>query len=616
MDSNYWTRQRVGRRSMLRGAGLAGVGLAGAALIGCGGDDDDDDAGGGGTATAAPTSAGTTTGGGGGGPVSAADMRVEPGTYDFNPPASAGEADPANNAKYGGELYLRYLEPPRMDMNRTLSCTIYHTMNYTQNKLIRGKSGASADPNLVEIEGDLAESWEAANPEATEFVFNLKKGVLTHDKAPTNGREFTSEDVVATMEMYKAAGPQKDVYSPVESVEAVDPYTVRVKLSQPLADFPTNISSWSFMMMKELVDNDELRQEIAVGTGPFIQEEWAKNERSVFQRNPNYHEEGLPYLDTIYAQTQNDANVRRAGFITDDFFTFSARDAADIEDLHKSVDDMVVSVVPRTRGANVNGFQFQMDNPTFQDDRVRQGLSKAFDRNEYDLARNSGDNTNANGAYSNAPMPWPYLFDEYPDARANGQWYDFDAAEGRKMLQAAGYSEDSPLEMEMKSYYYANELSELVVPGINQNLPEVNITFERVDNPTHVTLMSDRNFPDTVGFLWGPAGYSMDQWIYPFYHSTGGTNYGNVNDPELDTMLEKQRTEADPDAQKEIWKQVYDRIHDKVYQAWFPEPLVRTAWHNYVMNHRPHGLMGTIVCYSNDQARSMWLDDGAPHSGR
>ena len=40
--SNYWTRQRVGRRSMVRGAGLASVGLAGAALIGCGGDEDGD----------------------------------------------------------------------------------------------------------------------------------------------------------------------------------------------------------------------------------------------------------------------------------------------------------------------------------------------------------------------------------------------------------------------------------------------------------------------------------------------------------------------------------------------------------------------------------------------
>ena len=47
-NRNYWTRQRVGRRSMLRGAGMASVGLAGAALIGCGGDDDDDGDGGGG----------------------------------------------------------------------------------------------------------------------------------------------------------------------------------------------------------------------------------------------------------------------------------------------------------------------------------------------------------------------------------------------------------------------------------------------------------------------------------------------------------------------------------------------------------------------------------------
>jgi hypothetical protein len=58
----------------------------------------------------------------------------------------------------------------------------------------------------------------------------------------------------------------------------------------------------------------------------------------------------------------------------------------------------------------------------------------------------------------------------------------------------------------MPSFYYRTELAQLVVPGINQNLPEVNITFREVDNPTHVTMMSDRNFTDTIGFLGGRRG--------------------------------------------------------------------------------------------------------------
>ena len=209
-------------------------------------------------------------------------------------------------------------------------------------------------------------------------------------------------------------------------------------------------------------------------------------------------------------------------------------------------------------------------------------------------------------------LPWPLLFDSYPTAATQGQWYQFDAAEASKMMQAAGFTADNPLKAEMPSFYYRTELAQLVVPGINQNLPEVNITFREIDNPTHVTLMSDRNFDEMIGFLWGPPGYSMDQWIFPFYHSTGSLNYGSINDATLDDLLVKQRAEANADAQLELWKQIYDRIHAQVYQAWFPEAQGRPAYHNYILNYRSHGWMGNYTCYSSDQGRAMWLSEDAP----
>ncbi|MEX2373673.1 MAG: hypothetical protein WD800_07715, partial [Dehalococcoidia bacterium] len=88
MDSNYWTRERLGRRTVIRGAGLGLSGLAGAALIGCGGDSeppDGGDGGGGGVgagagqtldATAAATADPNATA------VAADQVRIAPGLYD------------------------------------------------------------------------------------------------------------------------------------------------------------------------------------------------------------------------------------------------------------------------------------------------------------------------------------------------------------------------------------------------------------------------------------------------------------------------------------------------------------------------------------------------------
>ena len=617
MDSNYWTRRAMGRRTAIRGGALGLAGLAGAALIGCGGGDGDGDAApatpqlGAAAAGGQAQTATAVAGGGSDTPVSADQVRIKPGLSDGPTPPSAAELNPSVNAKYGGTLKMRYLDPPRMDLSRTLSCTIYHTLSYVTNKLTRAKTGALADPYRVQLEGDLAESWEAADNGQT-FTFKLRPGVKFHNKAPVNGREFVANDVLKTVEMY-SAGSQKDVFSMVSSVEAPDDHTVVFKLNQPLGDFPLNVGAWSYMYPAELVDDEEQRQEIAIGTGAFIQKEWIRQERSAFVKNPDYFEKGLPYLDGIDVFVQNDANAARAGFATDNYFDYTPRDAADMEALFKeNSDDMVGETTARARGANVNGFQFQMKNPVYQDERIRRAMSLAFDRTEYDVARNGGDNINPEGPYSNSPMPWAFLFDEYPTAKVNGPWYQFDPAQASQLMQAAGYTADKPLNAEMPSFYYRTELSQLVVPGINQNLPEVNITFREIDNPTHVTVMSSRSFEEMVGFLWGPPGYSMDQWIYPFFHSEGSLNYGSIVDPDLDAMLVAQRTETNPDAQKEIWLKISDRIHDQVYQAWFPEPLIRTVWHNYMLNYRNHGLVGSYVCYSTDQARAIWLDDGAP----
>ncbi len=608
----------MNRRSVIRGAGLGVAGLAGAALIGCGGGDDEEGGSGGTssgsqagaqiTATAIATETETAAT-----PVPADQVRVAPGIYQGPIPPSAAELNPAVNAVRGGVTKMVYLDPPRMDLARTLSCTIYTTLAHTSNKLTRAKVGPLADPFRIEVEPDLAESWEVSEG-GQKHTFKLRKGAKFHNKAPVNGREFSAEDVVKTVEMY-SGGSQKDVFSVVANMETPDDYTVVFNLNQPLNDFPLSVAAWSYIYPKELVDDEETRQTTAIGTGPFTQEEWVQKEKSVFKANPDYWEKDaagnpLPYTDGVEVYVQNDTNAHQAGLLTDNYGHFAAG-TDDVLDLliKEKPDTIVAGVYPVSRGSNVNGFQFQMKNPIYQDDRIRQAWALAFDANEFDLAR-GGDNQNPDGPYSNAPMPWPLLYDAYPTGKDQGKWYGYNAAEASKMMQAAGYTADNRLEVEMVAWYYRQELSGLVVPSINQNLPEVNISFREVDNPTYVTMMSDRNFDAVAGFLWGPPGYSMDQWVYPFYHSEGSLNYGSVQDPELDDLLVKQRAESNPDAQKEQWQQIWDRIHDKVYQMWFPERMIRAVHNNYVLNYRTHGWAGTYTCYSGDQARSIWLDGG------
>lgn len=543
-------------------------------------------------------------------PAAPDQVRLTPGIYRRPLGPTAAEANPTANALPGGTLVDRYLDPTGMDINRTLSCTVHHTMNLTNSRLTRARVGAAANPLLPEVEPDLASSWEAT-PDNLEFTFHLRKGVKTHNVAPANGRDLTSEDVRLSLERYRAGGSQKDVLADVASIEAPDASTIRIKLTTPRVDLPADLSAWTFIWLKELVESDDLIQKRAIGTGPFIQEEWKREDRSVFRKHPDYFEAGRPYIDRYIATVQNDLGAQATSFANDKFAFWTALDDADAEAMETRTNDMVLWTRPRSRGANVNGWQFQMRSPAFRDERIRRAISMAIDRTRLDESRNAADNASPEGPFSNAPLPWPFLFDAYPTGKANGRWYAHDAREASRMMQAAGFTKDRPLRWSHSTWYDRDIASELI-PLLNAALPEVKVELKQVDSATQVAALADRSFLESSGIVWGPPGNTVDQWLYPWYHSRGGLNYGSKGNDELDRLLDQQRRESALEARKATWQKIWTVIHDQVWDFWWPEAHLRSAWHNWVLNYRPHGLMDGWVCYANHNITGMWLDKDAP----
>ena len=84
----------------------------------------------------------------------------------------------------------------------------------------------------MEVEPCLATSWEQIDP--VTLVFHLRKGVKFH-----NGREMTADDVKYSFErMQNPKTSSYPVYTEaIKSIEVLDKYTVRFKMSVPDADF-------------------------------------------------------------------------------------------------------------------------------------------------------------------------------------------------------------------------------------------------------------------------------------------------------------------------------------------------------------------------------------------
>jgi peptide/nickel transport system substrate-binding protein len=148
------------------------------------------------------------------------------------------------------------------------------------------------DLNIV---GELAASWNIEE-EGRVIVFNLHKNVKWHDNIP-----FTAEDVKFTYERLidpDVRTPYSGDFLKIESLEVIDPYTVRVTYKQP---FSPALSSWGMWIMpKHILENEDLNKteygRSPIGTGPYKFLRWKSGQRIDLIANDEYFK-GRPYID-------------------------------------------------------------------------------------------------------------------------------------------------------------------------------------------------------------------------------------------------------------------------------------------------------------------------------
>jgi peptide/nickel transport system substrate-binding protein len=210
-------------------------------------------------------------------------------------------AAPEPNPKHGGVLRVGIpLRPPHFDVHQSGTIFSLGSQGCMFDNLIR------RDPRNggTTIIPDLAHSWEIAKDGKT-YTFHLRKGVQFHD-----GAELTAEDVKATFDRIikppqGVSIPRSILFKSVTEITAPDKYTVQFKLAEPR---PVNFimsalaSGWNIILRKKTLEdnNYNLRKvEVYPGTGPFRSVKRVENETWTMEKNKDYWNKGLPYLDGI-----------------------------------------------------------------------------------------------------------------------------------------------------------------------------------------------------------------------------------------------------------------------------------------------------------------------------
>jgi peptide/nickel transport system substrate-binding protein len=228
--------------------------------------------------------------------------------------------------------------------------------------------------NQAQIEYSLAESITPKS--ATEWIIRLREGVTFH-----SGKPLTAQDVIYTFRRVKTgnkgsafAGGNSLGPMDLGALKALDNRTVQVTFTSPYASFLDQLAYWYYLYI--IPDGFNPATEKPNGTGPFVYQSFTPEQRSVFTRNPNFWQSGLPYVDSVTVIDFPDNTSLQDALTTG---VIDAAGAFDGPELAALGTVSGVKTVASHTGA-ITPFTMRVDQPPFNDVRVRQALRLLVDR--------------------------------------------------------------------------------------------------------------------------------------------------------------------------------------------------------------------------------------------
>jgi peptide/nickel transport system substrate-binding protein len=388
------------------------------------------------------------------------------------------------------------------------------------------------------VVGNLAESWEWVDPQT--FKFTLRKGVKFH-----NGKELTTADVKYTFDRIKdpKTGSRIAAYlDAVKEVEVVDDSTGIIHLSYPFAPLETYVLEKVYIVPEGA--GDTLRT-APVGTGAFKFKEWVSGEKVVLVKNTDYWKPGKPMLDELvfqfFPQYQTALNSFRAGN-TDIILWLNNADA---DPLKKEAGVRIEEM-----GLYGNFYiGFNMTQEPFNNQKVREAIKYGVDKAlVLDRAQMGYGSTVDINESPDSPF---YV----PDFN-----YKRDVEKAKQLLAEAGYPNGFSADLIIPLTPTEGPIGEAAAFSLSEI--GLNITPVKLKVPEYIDQVFTRK--DYPFMVCGYAGVpDPDFFDYTYLHSKGSTNVFHYNNPQVDDLLTKARSDPNMENRKQLYKQVFDLAYNQ-----------------------------------------------------
>jgi len=255
-------------------------------------------------------------------------------------------------------------------------------------------------------------------------TWTLQPNVKFHD-----GTDLTAQVVKWNLDRRIEKNLPLSDLVPWDTIEAVDDLTVKVTLTRPAPSIFGVLAakSWSIYSQEfvEKVGDDAMKVQ-ASGTGPFMVVEYVPTEILKLVKNPNYWQEGLPYLDGITYVFVPDINTRSTMLEAGDIDVAAN---LSIQDILRFQDYDDLSIV---EGVGSRQYYITMNNlePPLDDPKVRLAINHAVDKQGI-------VDTVFQGLYSVATAP---IFNPIIDGHYDVGVYEYDPDKARALLEEAGWT--------------------------------------------------------------------------------------------------------------------------------------------------------------------------------
>ncbi|HEX2033326.1 MAG TPA: ABC transporter substrate-binding protein [Chloroflexota bacterium] len=400
-----------------------------------------------------------------------------------------------------------------------------------------------------------AESFQISADSLT-LTFKLKPGLQWSD-----GRPITAADYKFTHDRMmdpQVAFPYRALYS-LFNLEAPDERTLVFQLKEPFCpavEYAAGINPIPKHVFEGQDINDSPHNlKPAVGSGPWLMQEWVKDSHAVFVANDKFYL-GRPHLDRYVYRVVESTTVAYSMLKTGEVDQAGIQ-AIDWEEAKRLEHIRPINYYPASAAWLFIGFN--MRHEMLKDLRVRQALAYAINRKEMIDAIRLGHAKPLHSIYASAS--WAYT-DDVPKL-------EYDVARAKRLLDEAGWrppagdpngtrvKDGKPLKMRI-FYNAGNKEREQIATIAQQQAKAIGVELDVISEEWNAYLERISKTRDIELFVNGwssslePHG-SMNLWI-----TTGGQNDVGLSIPRVDELYP--RAAAVPGCSQDDRQKVYAEI--------------------------------------------------------